>query len=185
MEIGEICRGSRVSEVPSSIDRLGRDQIFRKRTLDETWRALMAGPRICTQSFQRRRPRRVSRLFTALVEGGPGTRRARHSTWQVSRSGGWRDQAAHCDDPCRMDVKGSLRRVPRRYKHCGLASAPREGCLRLHLASFRQARRPATDSQITSGQTSTGSLCGWGPCVRCRPIARNLTDLTSGSQLPP
>jgi hypothetical protein len=134
------------------------------------------------QSFQRRRPRRVSRLFTALVEGGPGTRRARHSTWQVSRSGGWRDQAAHCDDPCRMDVKGSLRRVPRRYKHCGLASAPREGCLRLHLASFRQARRPATDSQITSGQTSTGSLCGWGPCVRCRPIARNLTDLTSGSQ---
>ena len=28
-----------VSEVPSSIDRLGRDQIFRKKTLDETWRA--------------------------------------------------------------------------------------------------------------------------------------------------
>src|SRR5260370_15530193 len=50
---------------------------------------------------------------------------------------------------------------------------------------FDKLRRPAADSQITSGQTSTGSLCGWGPCVRCRPIARNLTDLTSGSQLPP
>jgi len=37
----------------------------------------------------------------------------------------------------RMEIEGSLRGLPQRSKNCRLASAPGEGRMRLHLASFR------------------------------------------------
>jgi hypothetical protein len=114
--------------------------------------AAMAGPVFAPQALQRCRSRRVSCLFTPLVAGGGGTRRARRCARQVPRSGGRRHQAAHGDDLSRMEVEGGLRRLLQRSKNCRPASAPGEGRLRLYLASLRQARGPKADPQITTVQ---------------------------------
>jgi hypothetical protein len=114
--------------------------------------AAMAGPVFAPQALQRCRSRRVSCLFTPLVAGGGGTRRARRCARQVPRSGGRRHQAAHGDDLSRMEVEGGLRRLLQRSKNCRPASAPGEGRLRLYLASLRQARGAKADPQITTVQ---------------------------------